>query len=84
MRSVRGMRLSGVGVKMGFVVGEMMAMDARHFMKRLRDLHKLIAENSANLKAAVAASNHEREAELRASISGLSDEIDRVKGGRNI
>jgi hypothetical protein len=59
-------------------------MDAQQFMKRLRDLHKQIAENSAKLKTAVAAGDHAREAKVRADISGQLDEIDRIKAGQNI
>jgi hypothetical protein len=47
----------------------------------LRDLHEQIAEASATLKTAVATGDHEREAKVRADISRLLDEIDRVKAG---
>jgi hypothetical protein len=54
-------------------------MKDQQFMKPLRDLHEQIAEASAMLKAAVAAGDYEQEAKIRADISRLLDEIDRIK-----
>jgi protein-arginine kinase activator protein McsA len=53
-------------------------MNAHRSTRRLRDLQRQIAEASAQLKAAIAAADHEQEAKLRSAISCLLDEIDSI------
>jgi hypothetical protein len=53
-------------------------MNAHGSTKRLRDLQRQIAEASAQLKAAIAAADHEQEAKLRSEISFLLDELDSI------
>jgi protein-arginine kinase activator protein McsA len=52
------------------------SINAQGVRKQLRDLQRQIAEASAQLKAAIAVTDHEQEAKLRSEISCLLDEIE--------